>query len=126
LSARIGFAEQEVNRMQGRRSKRGYRQHGAEFKRRVLAECAAPGVRIAEVAAAHGLAPALIYSWRRRAAETVLRTSATVASFVPATATDGAAAAIRIELRRGDIVAQVHWPLTAAGACGQWLRNWLR
>jgi transposase len=117
--------------MEGRPSKKGYRRHSAEFKRRVLGECAAPGVRIAEVAAAHGLASALIYAWRSRAAETVLRTSAsapraTVAQFVPVTVTDSPAQVIRIELRRGDIVAQVHWPLTAAGACGQWLRDWLR
>lgn len=117
--------------MEGRRSKKGYRRHSAEFKRQVLAECAAPGARIAEVAAAHGLAPALIYAWRSRAAETVLRTSAsaptaTAAQFVPVTVTDVAAAGIRIELRRGEATAQVHWPLAAAGACGQWLRDWLR
>ncbi len=55
--------------MDGRQSKRGYRRHSAQFKRQVLAEGAAPGARIVEVAAAHGLHPNLIYYWRSRSAE---------------------------------------------------------
>ncbi|MFN7571017.1 MAG: transposase [Betaproteobacteria bacterium] len=117
--------------MEGRQDKRRYRRHGAEFKRQVLAECAAPGARVAEVAAAHGLHPNLIYYWRSRAAAAALRTSAAapgtpVAQFVPVTVADVASAAIRIELRRDGTVAQVHWPLTAAGACAEWLRSWWR
>lgn len=117
--------------MDGQRSKRRYRRHGEEFKRRVLAQSAAPGARIAEVAAAHGVHPSLIYAWRSRNAESVwdgatAAPGAAVARFVPVTVADAAPAAIRIELRRGDSVAQVHWPLSAAEACGQWLGQWLR
>ncbi|MFN9210573.1 MAG: IS66-like element accessory protein TnpA [Betaproteobacteria bacterium] len=116
--------------MEAQRGGGRHRRHSAEFKRQVLAECAAPGARIAEVAAAHGLPPSLIYYWRRCAAESALRAgaapTAAVAQFVPVTVTDGPSATIRIELRRGATVAQVHWPLTAAGACAEWLRGWLR
>jgi transposase len=116
--------------MEGQRGGGRHRRYSAEFKRQVLAECAAPGARIAEVAARHGLHPSPIYGWRRRAAESVLRTGAAptvaVAQFVPVTVADDPSATIRIELRRGATVAQVHWPLTAAGACAEWLRGWLR
>jgi transposase len=126
----MGFTGQEVNPMEGQRGGGRHRRHSAQFKRQVLAECAAPGARIGEVAATHGLHPSLIYGWRRRAAESVLRMDAAptvpVAQFVPVTVTDDASAAIRIELRRGGTVAQVHWPVAAAGACAEWLRGWLR
>lgn len=117
--------------MEGQRGGgRHHRPYCAEFKRQVLAECAAPGARIGEVAAAHGLPPSLIYYWRRCAAESVLckgaAPTAAVAQFVPVTVTDDPSATIRIELRRAGTVAQVHWPLTVAGACAEWLRGWLR
>ena len=121
--------------MRARRSQGRHGRHSAEFKRQVLAESAAPGARIAAVAAAHGISPSLIYYWRSRAAASVLRASAIVATaaptaattrFVPVAVTDSLPGTIRIEVRRGDTTAQVHWPLTAAGACAEWLRHWLR
>jgi transposase len=130
MLATMGFTGQEVNPMEGRRGGERRRRHSAQFKRQVLAECAAPGARIAEVAATHGLPPSLIYYWRRCAAESVLckgaAPTAAVAQFVPVTVTDDPSTTIRIELRRGGTVAQVHWPLTAAGVCAEWLRGWLR
>lgn len=41
------------------------RSHGAAFRAGVIAESAAPGARVQEVAARHGICPSLIYRWRR-------------------------------------------------------------
>jgi transposase len=43
------------------------RMHDLAFRARVLAEAAAPGVNVQELARRHGLAPSLIYRWRRLA-----------------------------------------------------------
>ena len=37
-----------------------------------------------------------------------------------------APADIRLELRRGAATVIVNWPVQEAGACGSWLREWLR
>ena len=33
---------------------------------------------------------------------------------------------IRLEIRRGESVVPAHWPVQAAGACANWLREVLR
>ena len=33
---------------------------------------------------------------------------------------------IRIEIRRGNAVIKVDWPVLASGDCAAWLRDWLR
>jgi hypothetical protein len=40
------------------------RRHGAEFKAKVLADCAEPGASISGVALAHGLNANLVRQWR--------------------------------------------------------------
>ena len=37
-----------------------------------------------------------------------------------------AAPDIRIEIRRGNAVIKVDWPVQASGDCAAWLRDWLR
>ena len=41
------------------------RAHDAAFRARVVAASMAPGARVQEVAARHGICPSLIYRWRR-------------------------------------------------------------
>jgi transposase len=117
--------------MEGRQSKTGSRGYSAELKRQVLGECAPPGARIVQVAAAHGLDPNLVDYRRSRAAQAVLRTSAAAPTaatvqIVLLALTDPPATDIRIELRCGATEVRVHWPVTAAGDCAQLLRHRLR
>jgi transposase len=51
-------------------------------KLRILAECDAPGVQVAEVAARHGIYRSLVFQWRRQARDGLLVPEPT-AEFVP-------------------------------------------
>jgi len=112
------------------------RNHALELKKAVLDECRA-GVSVAGVAMAHGLNANLVHKWRR------LEQSKTVAAatlpspaptFIPLvvaspTVTPPTCAEpreLRIELRRGAIVATVNWPMSATAECAEWLRELLR
>jgi transposase-like protein len=43
------------------------RQYSADFKAQVLSECTQPGVRVADVAASHGLTDTTVHRWIRQA-----------------------------------------------------------
>jgi transposase len=100
------------------------RRHSAEFKARVLAECAQPGVSVAGVALANGVNANMVHKWMR----TSLGAAVPSAKFLPVAVTPEAPARpmIQIEVRRGTMVAQVNWPVSAAGECAIWLRELLR
>ena len=51
-------------------------------KLRILAECDAPGVQVAEVAARHGVYRSLVFQWRRQARDGLLMAERTP-EFVP-------------------------------------------
>jgi transposase len=104
------------------------RRHGSELKRRVLAECAAPGASVARVAMAHGLNANLVHKWRR---QTQAGGASVAPAFVPVTvdapaATGEPAPFVDLELQRGGVLVRVHWPLAAASTCAAWLREILR
>lgn len=106
------------------------RRHGADFKARVLAECAQPGASVAAVAMSHGLNANLVHRWRRLASVEAGQRSqpaVTAQQFVPLVVTGQPAAAdIRIELRRGATTVSVSWPQACAAECAGWLRELLQ
>ena len=122
----------------GRRRRRA---HSDEFKANVVAACMHPGISMAAVAMANGINANLLRRWVR-AAETPpvgsLSTGAVPshnrpvtpplsAAFVPMQLpTPAPATDIRIELRRGTTAISVSWPVDAAPACAQWIRELLR
>ena len=117
-----------------RRSAR--RDHGQELKRTVLDECRA-GASVASVAMAHGLNANLVHKWRRLAQGKLVAAVTPpppAQTFIPLviaspTARPPACAEpreLRIELRRGAIVATVNWPMSATAECAGWLRELLR
>jgi len=101
------------------------RRHDEELKRRVLAECDAPGVSVAQVALAHSLNANLVHKWRRQAGPTAVPTK--LETFVPVTMaptpTPDAPEFIQLELQRGVVSVRVNWPLAAAASCAAWLRE---
>ena len=122
-------------------NRRRRRTHSAEFKAKVVAACRQPGVSIAAVALAHQLNANLLRRWvvtqERAPAEKGIEAVAAMPSGPIGQGTafvavelerPGAATAheIVIELRRGATMVKVSWPMAAAGACGAWLREWLR
>ena len=118
------------------------RLHAPELKKAVLDECRAGG-SVASVAMAYGLNANLVHKWRRReqgkvvAKATALNASQT---FIPLTIASPAPPPLaqvgsmppasveprelRIEMRRGALVATVTMPATTESA--QWLREVLR
>lgn len=128
--------------MQGK-SRSARRYHEPELKKVVLDECRA-GASVASVAMAHGLNANLVHKWRRReqgvvvAAETM--TTIPAQTFIPLAITSPSPPTplaptpqacaepreLRIELRRGAIVATVSWPMSATAECAGWLRELLR
>ena len=114
------------------------RRYSAQLKAQVMAECAAPGASVAQVAMAHGINANVVHRWRQRAREGGARrtgvsaatpVAAATQSFVPVVVSDAPAGAkaeeIRIELRRGATALAVRWPVSAAAQCAMWLRELL-
>ena len=110
------------------------RNHAHELKKAVLDECRA-GASVASVAMAHGLNANLVHKWRRLeqskavAAATPPIAAQTFIPLVIASPTPPTCAEpreLRIELRRGAIVATVSWPMSATAECAGWLRELLR
>ena len=105
--------------------------HSRQLKTEVLAACAQPGASVAAVALWHGLNANLVHKWRREqipATAAVARSVAGefIALQAPQPPSPGAAADIRIELRRGATAIAVHWPVAAAAECASWLGQWLK
>ena len=115
--------------------RRRRRRHSPEFKAAVVSECSRRGVSIAAVALANGLNANLVRRWvveRERGGAMVpaaqpqdLAGGAVAKSeeFVPVAieAAEADRLGIRIEIRAGEKIITVNWPISAAGACGEWL-----
>lgn len=118
---------------------RSRREHSAQLKAQILAECDVPGASVAKVAMAHGVNANLVHGWRklererRQAAAAALQTRATAVAapascvpFVPVTVMPGVDACIEIEVRRGAATMKVSWPISAASQCAAWARELLK
>lgn len=106
------------------------RWHSPEFKTQLIAQCAHPGISVAQVALNNGINANLVHKWRREAVgvRPTTRQAATPGfialplSAPPAMPTPD----IRIELRRGATTVSLSWPVVAADECAGWLRELLR
>ena len=103
------------------------RRHGAQFKAQVVRECDIAGASVAAIAQAHGLNANLVHKWRRQGQD-ARAALAPREQFIalPLAATPAPGADIRIELRRGALMANITWPVTTAAQCTAWLRELLR
>lgn len=115
--------------------KRTRRTHDEEFKAELVSACSERGVSIAGIAMANGINPNLLRRWMRErgvlapSLRSSVESGTTVvpaAAFMPVTITSPPSDEIRIEARRGDAVVKVEWPVSAAGECAAWLRDWLK
>ena len=122
------------------RGRSARRNHAPELKKAVLDECRA-GASVASVAMAHGLNANLVHKWRRQEQGTAVAAStiqSPVQAFIPLAITPPGLATpsaptpsacaepreLRIEMRRGTLVATVTMPATTESA--EWLRELLR
>lgn len=120
------------------------RRHSPEFRASVIQACLQPGVSIAAVALANGLNANMVRKWVIEAQRPCLPVSTQRPPSQPVSAPDhlsppapafvplalpapsATSGAIQIELRRGEATVSVIWPVSAAGECATWLREWLR
>ena len=124
-----------VDTMTIERASRTKRVHSKEFKDEVVRACREPGVSVAGIALANGVNANLVRKWMSKrgvAAPTMRRSIATAPTprpidFVPVTLEPvKSLPAIHIEARRRDGVVKIEWPVSAAGECAAWLRDWLK
>jgi transposase len=105
------------------------RRYSAELKAEVLAQCDASGASVAKVAMSHGINANVVHRWRQLAREGSTEVAPPHREFVPVPLTTAAPAGsggeIRIQLRRGATAMTIAWPVSAAGDCAAWLREWL-
>lgn len=117
--------------------KRSRRAHGEEFKAELVSACGERGASIAGIALANGVNPNLLRRWMRERGVAAPSLQSSVApttavmrtpEFMPVMITPSAPpiSDIRIEARRGNAVVTVEWPVSAAGECAAWLRDWLK
>lgn len=107
------------------------RRHSAELKSRILEACDQPGASVARIAMEHGINANVVHKWRQRASgRQVTRSVARAPEFVPVSVLSpverAPAAEIRIAIRRGGTTVDIHWPMSGAENCAQWLRDLLR
>ena len=118
------------------------RRHTAQFKARVVSECLQPNISIAGVALSNGLNANLLRRWieQHRGEDGSVQPVPAVGASNPgsrcgefvalsmanhSTAVE-AAKSIRIEIERRGTRIAVTWPVDAASACSDWLREVLR
>lgn len=88
------------------------RQYSADFKAQVLSECAQPGVRVADVAASHGLPDTTVHRWIRQVRpghDTA--TPHAAPTFVPVALTGGPvplpSGSVQLTFEKGGVLAKV-------------------
>jgi transposase len=110
----------------------GRRRYSAELKSEVMAECDAPGASVAKVAMARGINANVVHRWRQLAREGEHGTVAKPREFVAVaiapqvSALGQARSDIEVELRRGAVMMEVTWPVSAAADFAAWTRELLR
>ena len=115
---------------------RRHARYSDEFKRQVVAACLEPGASKAAIALANGLNANMLRRWvlessqgrksQRPTIETTPLTALANADFIPvkfAPAPSAQGADIRIELQHGRTGINIHWPMSGASQCAQWLRE---
>lgn len=120
----------EVDMMEEKLDKRVRRRHEPELKQQVVAACRRPDASVAAVALAHGLNANMVHRWlgesTRNERQLVAVAGPTFTPLPLKPTRSGEGEKIHLELRRGSASVTVNWPVTAAGACGVWLHEWLR
>lgn len=103
------------------------RRHSDELRAAVLTACEAPGSRVSEVAARHGLNTNLVYKWLQRAGHTkgapVSQTASAAAAFVPLMVEPPPAEPIAVAFCRRDITVRVMLPAHDVESAARLLRG---
>jgi transposase len=119
------------------------RRHAPQFRAQVVSACLQPGVSLAAVALANGLNTNMVRRWVKEHREGIgsvvavadkngqsqVERAPAPTQFVAVAVAEEAAlpgGEIRLEVRRGETAVHITWPLAQAGACAQWLWQWLR
>ena len=114
------------------------RYHREEFKQAVIAACCEPGASVAGIAMANGVNANQVRRWMRERGITAptqrlpmgtpTQAAGKSPAFIPVPLAPKSPElpGIRFEIRRGTAAIKIDWPVSAAGDCAAWLRDWLR
>ena len=137
--------DSDIPRYATRRTKRTY---SAQTKAELLAACRVPGASIAAVASAHGMNANVLHRWLKESSQcrqpigsglgsglvtgatTVDVASPHVPSFVAlpllTTPAEPIEREIKVEVRKGEVVMTVTWPMSGAGEFACWSASVLK
>ena len=116
---------------------RGRRTYSPELKAQLVAACRIPGMSVASVARNHGINHNILHRWLRELpdpapARLPQTTHKAVPAFIELPIADSIAPAVatadtvHVEVQRGDLSVELHWPAAAPPSCTQWLLELLR
>ena len=112
----------------------GRRSYSPEFKAQVVATCRIQGMSVASVARQHGINHNILHRWLRETPAVSLKDPvSSPAAFIElpmpqikAESTPAASDNVQVELRRGDLMIKVSWPVASASECSRFLAELLR
>ena len=112
----------------------GRRSYSPEFKAQVVATCRIQGMSVASVARQHGINHNIVHRWLRETAAVSLKDPvASPAAFIELPLpqnkpelTASACGNVHVELKRGDLVIKVSWPVASASEFSRFLAELLR
>ena len=112
----------------------GRRSYSPEFKAQVVATCRIQGMSVASGARQHGINHNILHRWLRETEAVSLKDPVALpAAFIelpmPQNKPDPIAPAcgnVHVELKRGDLVIKVSWPVASASECSRFLAELLR
>jgi len=107
------------------------RRHSPDLKASVIAQCEEPGASVAKVAMSHGINANVVHRWRQLARRDEPLVANPPGEFVslplpPSAAPAEVPPAVRVELRRGQLVMSISWPAGTAAEFAAWTRELLR
>lgn len=116
------------------KSASGRRSYSPEFKAQVVATCRIPGMSVASVARQHGINHNILHRWLRELAPVSLKDPvSSPPAFIElpmppikAESTPAASDYVQVELKRGDLMIKVSWPVASATECSRFLAELLR
>jgi len=112
----------------------GRRSYSPEFKAQVVATCRIQGMSVASVARQHGINHNILHRWLRETPAVSLKDPvSSPAAFIELPMTQNkpepvatACSNVHVELKRGDLMIKVSWPVASASECSRFLAELLR
>ncbi len=107
------------------------RTHSIEFKTDLVTQCRQPGISVLAVSLTHGVNANLLRRWIKQFPLDAQFPVAPVPGGLVPVQVEAAQSSppdgdIQLDIQRGSTRIHIRWPLAEAGACAQWLGEWVK